>query len=90
MAAVETDHVDMIAAFGQRLGMALDAPVVDVGGIGYEQNTGHDELLIRQRLFAKPQRGRTRGSGTGYDRPAVFDVQPQLRPLPPPSGHLER
>jgi hypothetical protein len=27
---------------------------VDVGGIGYEQNTSHDTLLVRQRLFAKP------------------------------------
>ena len=65
----------MIAAFGKRLGMALNTAVMDVGGVGYEQDTSHGMRLLHQRLFAEPQRRRTLSTETDYVRPAVVDLE---------------
>src|SRR5690348_11168111 len=68
--------------------MALDTAVVDVGGIGCEQETSHGMFLLHQGLFAEPQRRRTLGTKTGYVRPAIVDLELQSRPLSPPLGYL--
>src|SRR5579872_7126783 len=80
----------MIAAFGERFGVALYAAIVDVSRIGNEEDASHYALLIHQRLVAEPDSGRARGFGTSYKRTVVFNMQLHLGALFPPGGGLGR
>src|SRR6185437_5092703 len=49
--AGKANHVKMVAAFGQRLGVPFDAAVVHVGGICNHEKASHDNYLSTPRTF---------------------------------------